>query len=222
VLRLGLPTATELLDPITPQYIADLVCWSAIGARTTESQTHRQMASGFSMALGFKNSTDGSIMTAINAIKAARVPQRFFGVSRDGRASIFTTRGNPHCHIVLRGGKQGPNFDEPHILDAENLLQENRILPAILIDCCHDNSGKDPERAGVILNGTIDTLLKGHTSIIGWMLESNLKGGTQKFPRPRAELEYGVSITDPCLDWESTQKLVLGAYERLAPRFASC
>ena len=222
VLHIGLPTATELLDPITPQYIADLICWSAIGARTTESQTHRQMASGFSMALGFKNSTDGSIMTAINAIKAARVPQRFFGVSREGRASILTTRGNPHCHIVLRGGKHGPNFDEAHICDAENLLRENRILPAILIDCCHDNSGKDPDRAAEILLNTIDVVLKGHTSVIGWMLESNLKAGAQKFPRPRAELEYGVSITDPCMGWESTEKLVLEVYERLAPRFANC
>ena len=144
VIDLGLPTATELLDPITPQYIADLICWSAIGARTTESQTHRQMASGLSMPLGFKNGTDGSIQTAINAIKAACAPQTFLGINEDGQASAVTTRGNPNCHLVLRGGANGPNYAADHVAAAEKLLREAGLFTRIMVDCSHDNSGQEP------------------------------------------------------------------------------
>ena len=146
VLDLGLPTATELLDPITPQYIADLICWSAIGARTTESQTHRQMASGLSMPLGFKNGTDGNLHTAINAIKAASHPQTFLGISHEGQASAVTTRGNPNCHIVLRGGSNGPNYDPESIRSTEAQLTRAGLMPSIMVDCSHENSGKNPDR----------------------------------------------------------------------------
>lgn len=165
VLDLGLPTATELLDPITPQYIADLICWSAIGARTAESQTHRQMASGLSMPLGFKNGTDGSIQTAINAIRAASHPQTFLGINLDGRSSVIVTRGNPNCHVVLRGGTSGPNFSAEHIARTEQLLTAAQLPRAILVDCSHDNSSKKPELQPDVLRATLAQIAAGNTSI---------------------------------------------------------
>jgi 3-deoxy-7-phosphoheptulonate synthase len=215
----GLATATELLDPITPQYIADLVCWSAIGARTTESQTHRQMASGLSMPLGFKNSTDGTIQAAINAIKAASQPQTFLGVSMEGRASAVTTRGNPDCHVVLRGGREGPNYSAAHVEAVESALVAARLRPAVMIDCSHDNSGKRPERQVDVMHSIVEQLVAGRTSIIGAMLESNLEGGSQPFPVPREQLRHGVSITDACLGWAGTEALIREVHTRLAPRF---
>lgn len=221
VLELGLPTATELLDPITPQYIADLICWSAIGARTAESQTHRQMASGLSMPLGFKNGTDGAIQTAINAIRAAAQPHTFLGINLDGAASAIVTKGNPNCHVVLRGGSAGPNFDAAHVARTEALLAKADLPPAILVDCSHDNSGKQASRQPEVLRDLLGQIARGNRSIIGAMLESNLEAGAQPFPRPRAELRRGVSITDPCIGWPETEALIRETHAALAPRFAS-
>lgn len=218
VLDLGLPTATELLDPITPQYIADLVCWSAIGARTTESQTHRQMASGLSMPLGFKNATSGDLKVAINAIKAASQPQTFLGISHQGLASAITTRGNPYCHIILRGGMDGPNYSEGHVEETANLLKKNSLIPAVMIDCSHDNSGKKPERSVEVTREIARQLKDPQSPIIGIMLESNLVGGSQKFPSPQP-LTRGQSITDPCLGWEETEQLLMELHGALSPRF---
>ena len=215
VIDLGMPTATELLDPITPQYIADLICWSAIGARTTESQTHRQMASGLSMPLGFKNGTNGSLVAAVNAIKAATQPQTFLGVSPQGIASAVTTKGNPHCHIILRGGENGPNYDTEHVLTSQTLLEEAGLLPAILIDASHDNSGKDHDRQPEVFRKIIAQRVAGNKHVIGSMLESNLAAGNQKFPQPKEDLLHGVSITDACIDWETTEALVREAAEQL-------
>ncbi len=219
VLDLGLPTATELLDPITPQYIADLICWSAIGARTAESQTHRQMASGLSMPLGFKNGTDGSINTGINAIKAAAQPHTFLGINLDGAASAIVTRGNPDCHIVLRGGTAGPNYSSAHILQTEQLLAKAGLPKAILVDCSHDNSAKQPERQPEVIRELLAQISAGNTSIMGAMIESNLEGGSQPFPQPKENLRYGVSITDACIDWSTTEKSVREIHAALAPRF---
>lgn len=219
VIDIGLPTATELLDPITPQYIADLICWSAIGARTTESQTHRQMASGLSMPLGFKNGTDGNLQSAINAIKAAGQSQTFLGVSVDGRASAVTTRGNPNCHVVLRGGRDGPNYSPTHVAAAEQALSAAKLPRAILVDCSHDNSNKKPERQPEVLRAVVDQITAGRHSVIGAMVESNLEAGSQPFPAPLASLRYGVSITDGCIGWGETEAAVRDAFARLAPRF---
>lgn len=220
VLDLGLPTATELLDPITPQYIADLICWSAVGARTTESQTHRQMASGLSMPLGFKNGTDGTLGAALNAIQAAAQPQIFLGVNLDGAASVIVTRGNPNCHIVLRGGSAGPNYSPAHITDTAAQLAKASLLPSILVDCSHDNSAKKPERQPEVLRALLEQITAGDRSIIGAMIESNLEAGKQPFPQPKEKLRYGVSITDGCIDWPTTEKLVRELHAALAPRFA--
>jgi 3-deoxy-7-phosphoheptulonate synthase len=219
VLDFGLPTATELLDPITPQYIADLICWSAIGARTTESQTHRQMASGLSMPLGFKNGTDGSIQTAINAIKAAGQPQTFLGIDLAGRSSSIATRGNPNCHVVLRGGTGGPNYSPEHIARTEQLLAQAGLPQTILVDCSHDNSAKQPERQPEVMRALLQQIVGGNASIMGAMIESNLGAGSQPFPQPREKLRYGVSITDACIDWPTTAALVREIHAALAPRF---
>jgi 3-deoxy-7-phosphoheptulonate synthase len=218
IIGLGVPTATELLDPITPQYIADLICWSAIGARTTESQTHRQMASGLSMPLGFKNGTDGGIEVAINAIKAASQPQTFLGVNLDGRAAAISTRGNPNCHIVLRGGSNGPNFAASDIAATCGELERNALIPAVMVDCSHANSGKDPERQPEVLAEVVEQS-KSNRKIIGAMIESNLCGGSQPFPKPIDQLRFGVSITDGCIGWEQTESAILAAHAALATRF---
>jgi 3-deoxy-7-phosphoheptulonate synthase len=208
MIELGVPTATELLDPITPQYIADLICWSAIGARTTESQTHRQMASGLSMPLGFKNGTLGNLEPAINAIKAATQPQTFLGVGMDGRASAVTTTGNPDCHIILRGGDSGPNYDAQSVATARELLVKHGLKPAIMIDASHGNCRKDHHLMPAVFEEIVRQRAAGDTSIIGAMLESNLVAGSQKFPQPLDQLVYGQSITDACIDWETTERLL--------------
>jgi len=218
VLDLGLPTATELLDPITPQYIADLVCWSAIGARTAESQTHRQMASGLSMPIGFKNGTDGSVPTAINAIRAASQPQTFLGINLDGGASAVVTAGNPNCHIVLRGGASGPNYAAADIARTEQLLAAAGLCKSILVDCSHDNSAKKPERQPEVMRELLAQIARGNTSIMGSMIESNLVAGSQPFPQPVARLRYGQSITDGCIDWATTEGLIREAHAALARR----
>jgi 3-deoxy-7-phosphoheptulonate synthase len=211
VIDLGTPTATELLDPITPQYIADLICWSSIGARTTESQTHRQMASGLSMPLGFKNSTPGKIEPAINAIKAAREPQTFLGISGDGVASAVTTKGNPDCHIILRGGDGGPNYSPEHVAAAERRLADAGLAQAIVIDCSHGNSYKDANRQPEVLRNIVAQRSHGSRSIVGAMVESNLVAGSQLLPKPAGSLVYGQSVTDACLDWTTTERIVLEA-----------
>ncbi|MFM1749155.1 MAG: Phospho-2-dehydro-3-deoxyheptonate aldolase, Tyr-sensitive [Verrucomicrobiota bacterium] len=219
VIDLGLPTATEFLDPITPQYVADLVCWGAIGARTTESQTHRQMASGLSMPLGFKNGTDGGLQAAMNAIRAASQPQTFLGINLEGSASAVVTRGNCDCHVVLRGGAAGPNYSPQHIAEAEALLAKSGLPRSILVDCSHDNSAKRPELQPDVLRALLDQIAAGNASIMGAMLESNLGAGNQPFPQPREKLRHGVSITDGCIDWATTEALVRELHARLAPRF---
>jgi 3-deoxy-7-phosphoheptulonate synthase len=219
VLDIGLPTATELLDPVTPQYIADLICWSCIGARTTESQTHRQMASGLSMPLGFKNGTDGSLSAGINAIKAAGQPQTFLGIDIAGQAASVTTRGNKSCHIVLRGGAKGPNYSAKDIAETEVLLDKAKLPKSILVDCSHDNSAKQPERQPEVLRALIEQIRAGNTSIMGAMIESNLCAGNQPFPQPKDQLKYGVSITDGCVDWATTEASVRELHAALACRF---
>jgi 3-deoxy-7-phosphoheptulonate synthase len=216
IINLGIPTATELLDPITPQYIADLICWSAIGARTTESQTHRQMASGLSMPLGFKNGTLGNLEPAINAIKAATAPQTFLGVGMDGRASAVTTTGNPDCHIILRGGEGGPNYDAQSVAETREMLIKHGLPTAIMIDASHGNCGKDDKLMPAVFDEIVRQRAAGDTSIIGAMLESNLVAGSQKFPQPPDQLVYGQSITDACIDWETTEKLLTAAAANVA------
>jgi 3-deoxy-7-phosphoheptulonate synthase len=211
VIRLGVPTATELLDPITPQYIADLISWSAIGARTTESQTHRQMASGLSMPIGFKNGTLGNLEPAINAIKAATQPQTFLGVGLDGRASAVTTTGNPDCHIILRGGENGPNYDADHVAATGRMLAKHQLPAAIMIDASHGNCCKDHALMPAVFRDIIRQRAAGDRSIIGAMLESNLVAGAQKFPCPLEQLRHGQSITDACIDWDTTRQLILEA-----------
>ena len=220
VLDLGLPTATELLDPITPQYIADLVCWSAIGARTAESQTHRQMASGLSMPMGFKNGTDGSVQTAINAIRAASQPQTFLGINLDGAASAVVTAGNPNCHIVLRGGSAGPNYSREHVQKTEQALEAAGLIKSILVDCSHDNSKKKPELQPEVMRDLLSQITAGNTSIMGAMIESNLEAGSQPFPQPIYKLRRGVSITDGCIGWDTTEALVRETYASLGKRFS--
>ena len=220
VLDLGLPTATELLDPITPQYIADLICWSAIGARTTESQTHSQMASGLSMPLGFKNGTDGTLGAAINAIKAAAQPQTFLGINIDGSASAIVTRGNANCHIVLRGGTHGSNYSAEQIAATEAQLAKAKLLKSILVDCSHDNSDKNPTLQPAVMRALLSQIIAGNQSIMGAMIESNLEAGKQDFHQPKDKLHYGVSITDGCIDWPTTEALIRETHTALAPRFA--
>ncbi len=215
VLDLGMPTATELLDPITPQYIADLISWSAVGARTTESQTHRQMASGLSMPLGFKNGTFGHISPAINAIKAAMQPQTFLGVSEEGVASAVTTSGNPDCHIILRGGEDGPNYGADDVTETIDGLEAAKLKPAIMIDASHGNCAKDHKRMPDVFREIVRQRVAGQKAIIGAMLESNLVGGNQKFPQPLENLTRGQSITDACIDWDTTEALLREAHATL-------
>ena len=220
LIELGVPTATELLDPITPQYIGDLISWSAIGARTTESQTHRQMASGLSMPLGFKNSIDGSMSAAINAIKAAGQEQTFLGINQDGISSAVTTRGNPYCHLVVRGGSSGPNYGPEFIKDYELQLRNADLIESIMVDASHANSAKNHENQPKVIDSVIEQIKSGNRSIIGAMVESNLHGGNQIFPQPISDLKYGVSITDACIDWDTTVETLERLYNCLAPRFA--
>lgn len=214
ITEMGLPTATEMLDPIVPQYIAGLVCWAAIGARTTESQTHREMASGLSMPVGFKNCTDGDLSTAINAMIAAASPQHFLGIDPQGHTCIVTTTGNPNAHIVLRGGSR-PNYDTVSVNEAGALLAAKGLSRAIMVDCSHDNSRKDYSRQASVWQDVINQRIDGNQSIIGTMLESNLQAGNQKNTGSLDTMDYGVSITDACIDWETTEALIESAHEQL-------
>lgn len=212
---MGLPTATELLDPVIAAYISHLVSWVAIGARTTESQTHRQMTSGLSTPVGFKNGTDGSMKIAINAIQAASYPQSFVGVNDGGQVSIIDTKGNPHAHIVLRGGIKGPNYDEHHIAHAEKMLEEAKVLPKIMVDCSHDNSGKDHSKQHLVLEEVLRQKKAGNQSIFSLMIESNIEEGNQKVGDDKSQLKYGVSITDKCIGWTETEDLLEKLYTEL-------
>ena len=210
--NLGLPCATETLDPITPQYLADLISWSAIGARTTESQTHREMASGLSMPVGFKNGTDGGLNVALNAMNSALQQHHFLGINPEGISSVIQTSGNPHVHLVLRGGNNGPNYDAVSVHIAADALASGGLPKAIMIDCNHANSGKDPSRQELVLRNTIMQIKDGDQSIIGTMIESNINGGNQLI---KPKMKYGVSVTDACLDWENTHRIILDSHTTL-------
>ena len=210
---LGIPVATEALDPLTPQYIGDLIAWTAIGARTSESQTHRELASGLSTPVGFKNATDGSIEVALNAIKAAQSPHHFLGFTEAGLPAVFATAGNPYPHLVLRGGKT-PNHDAASIRVAEEALRKAGLPPSILVDCSHGNSEKQPERQANALRDILAQIEAGNTSIVGFMLESFLEPGSQPFPADPSKLKYGVSITDACIGWDTTEQLLRAAHAR--------
>jgi 3-deoxy-7-phosphoheptulonate synthase len=206
ILEVGLPTSTEALDPISPQYLQDLVSWTAIGARTTESQTHREMASGLSSAVGFKNGTDGGLTVATNALNSVAKPHRFLGINGQGQVSVFTTKGNRYGHIVLRGGSSGPNYDSVHVKLCENALDKACVSRNIMVDCSHANSNKQPELQPLVVENVANQILEGNTSIIGLMIESNLQAGSQSIPADLNALQYGVSITDACIDWATTEQ----------------
>ena len=213
IAELGLPLATEALDPITPQYLQDLMTWSAIGARTTESQTHRELASGLSAAVGFKNGTDGSLAVAVNALKSATNPHRFLGIDGNGRVAVVHTRGNDAAHIVMRGGENGPNYDANAISRCEAALSAAGLAENIMVDCSHANSDKNHERQRLVADAVVDQIVAGNTSIMGLMVESNIGAGNQS--PLGAELAYGVSITDACLGWDDTEDLLLSVAQRL-------
>ena len=211
----GLYSATEFLDPIAPQYFADLVTWAAIGARTTESQTHRQMASGLSMPVGFKNGTDGDPQTAVDALVAARTPQAFLGIDHDGQASIVETKGNQNCHLVMRGGRSGTNFDARSIAVAAEALRKADAPSNIVVDCSHGNSNKDHTRQRIAFEDVLAQRVGGNPDLVGVMLESNINPGAQKLGSDPSTLEYGVSITDACIGWDETVNLLEWAYDEL-------
>ena len=215
VTEMGLPVATEMLDPITPEYLADLLSWGAIGARTTESQTHREMASGLSFPIGFKNGTDGNLQIAIDAMKAALHPHSFLGINRDGLTSILQTTGNPDVHMVLRGGNNKPNYSPEDIAKAEELLGKAGLTPTVMVDCSHGNSEKKYERQPEVMKSVVDQIEAGNRSISGVMIESYLKEGNQPMPKDLSSLAYGVSITDSCISWETTEKTLREAHARL-------
>jgi 3-deoxy-7-phosphoheptulonate synthase len=215
----GLPAATEMLDPISPQYTADLVAWASIGARTVESQTHRQLASGLSMPIGFKNSTDGNLQSAVDAMSAARQPHHFLGMDFEGRTCVIATTGNPDGHLILRGGRAGPNYDPKSVARAMGLLAKAGLGQAVMIDCSHANSRKDPRRQADAWRSAVAQRLAGNARVLGMMLESNLREGAQKIPKDPSkigQLQHGVSVTDACIGWEETESLILEAHATLA------
>ncbi|MBU7586162.1 MAG: 3-deoxy-7-phosphoheptulonate synthase [Nostoc sp. TH1S01] len=212
--ELELPAGTEALDPIIPQYISELITWSAIGARTTESQTHREMSSGLSMPVGFKNGTDGNIQVALNALHSAKSPHNFLGINHKGQVSVFQTRGNPYGHVILRGGNQ-PNYDADNVKLVEQKLKDSNLPPRIVIDCSHGNTNKDYRLQSQVFEDVIQQIVDGNTSIVGMMLESHLYEGNQPLNCKPEELKYGVSVTDKCIGWEETERIILAAYDRL-------
>ena len=215
--RLGLAAGTEMLDPITPQYIADLISWAAIGARTTESQTHREMASGLSMPVGFKNTTDGNLQVAVNAIESSRRPHSFLGINQDGLTAIIRTSGNPDTHVVLRGGRT-PNFDASSIEECGRMLAKAAVEPRLMVDCSHAQTAKDYTKQPAILAALVDQVRAGSKAIMGVMVESNINAGNQPINGGRAALKYGVSITDPCIDWPTTERCLIDAAATLTGR----
>lgn len=214
--EMGMPCATEMLDPITPQYTADLVTWASLGARTTESQTHRQMASGLSMPVGFKNGTDGNLQVAIDAMEAARHPHAFLGIDADGQTCIVNTTGNPDGQLILRGGRSGPNYGPEHIAEARAMLVKRNLEPHILVDCSHANSNKDYRNQPAVMRNVVQQRIDGNHDILGLMIESNLNEGSQPLGADPKALKYGVSITDSCIGWEQTESLLEEACAALA------
>jgi len=206
IAELGLPTATEALDPISPQYLQDTISWSAIGARTTESQTHREMSSGLSVAIGFKNGTDGGLAVAINALKSASAPHSFLGINQEGQVSVIRTKGNPYGHVVLRGGSGKPNYDSVSVALCEKELAKAKLPNNIMVDCSHANSNKDPALQPLVIQDIAHQIMEGNKSIVGLMIESNLNWGNQDIPGDLCQLKYGVSVTDACIDWDTTEK----------------
>ena len=215
VVGMGLPAATEFLDPIVPQYIADLISWAAIGARTTESQTHREMASGLSMPVGLKNSTDGSLQVAIDAMGATRHPHSFLGINEDGVTSVVRTNGNPNAHVVLRGGRAMTNYDAVSIRTAEEKLALEKLPPVLMVDCSHANSSKQFAKQEDVWHSVVDQRVGGTKSLIGIMVESHLHEGNQPIPKKLSDLRYGVSITDSCIGWETTERMLRWGYEAM-------
>ena len=214
IAEMGLPTATEVLDPIIPQYISDLLSWAAVGARTTESQTHRNMVSGLSMPVGFKNGTDGSVEKAVNAIESARNPHSFLGIDEEGRTCILSTGGNDAAHLILRGGNLGPNYYEETVEDAEELFAASKIDPAIVVDCSHANSGKKHQKQFRVLRSVLEQKTR-HSALKGVMIESNLLEGKQSIGTDVDKLVYGLSITDECVGWETTAEMMKFAWQQL-------
>lgn len=221
VADLGLPAATEMLEPITPQYISDLITVASIGARTTESPTHRQMASGLSMPVGYKNGTDGNLVVAINAMQAAQNPHSFLGIDSDGDTCIVHTKGNPWGHLILRGGRSGPNYDADSLQQATDELSSAGLSPRFMVDCSHANSDKDYRKQSIVWNSIVDQRVAGNDTIIGMMLESNLSAGNQSLGSDLSQLKFGVSITDGCIGWEETEALILDAHDKLASAVAT-
>lgn len=218
--EMGLPTGTEALDPICPQYLSDLISWTAIGARTTESQTHREMASGLSTPVGFKNGTDGSLKVAINALQSASKPHSFLGINQNGQCAVIRTGGNRYGHLVLRGGSK-PNYDSVTITLCEQELTAARLPPNIVVDCSHANSSKDPALQPLVMHDCVHQILEGNRSIVGFMIESNLEAGSQPIPDDLTQLRYGVSITDPCVDWATTERMIRDARTKLRDLLAA-
>ncbi len=216
IAELGLPAGTEALDPIMPQYLHDLITWTAIGARTTESQTHREMASGLSTPVGFKNGTDGNIEVAVNAMKSVSSPHRFLGINVDGQSAVIRTRGNDYGHVVLRGGYDGPNYESDQVDACAQQLDAASLAPRIVVDCSHANSNKKPEQQPQVMQACIDQIATGESPIVGLMIESNLEAGNQSIPADLSQLKHGVSITDGCVDWATTEAMITAAAERLA------
>ncbi len=213
--EIGLAAGTEALDPIAPQYLGDLIAWTAIGARTSESQTHREMSSGLSTPVGFKNGTDGSMETAVNAILSASKPHSFLGINMQGRSSVVRTRGNRYGHMVLRGGGGRPNYDTVSVAIAEQALAKAGLPQNVVVDCSHANSYKKPELQPLVMHDVVNQIRLGNRSIVGLMIESNLEAGSQPIPDDLAELKYGCSVTDACIDWPTTEKMVREAYDVL-------
>jgi 3-deoxy-7-phosphoheptulonate synthase len=218
VCEMGLPTATEALDPISPQYLGDLIAWTAIGARTTESQTHREMSSGLSTPVGFKNGTDGDISIAVNAILSSAHPHSFLGINAEGNVSIVRTSGNAYGHVVLRGGDGRPNYDSVSIAIAEQALKKAGLPANLVVDCSHANSYKKPELQPLVMSDVVQQIRHGNKSLVGVMIESNIVGGNQKIPSDLSQLKYGCSVTDGCIDWESTEAMLRAAHAELLQR----
>ena len=215
IVDIGLPTSTEALDPISPQYMQDIISWSAIGARTTESQTHREMSSGLSSAVGFKNGTDGGLTVAVNAMQSVSNPHRFLGINGKGQVSVVETTGNLYGHLVLRGGSNGPNYDSVHVAQCEHALLDGGVTNNIMIDCSHANSNKDPNVQPLVMKDVTHQIMEGNQSIIGVMVESNINAGNQSIPKDLIELKYGVSVTDACIDWATTEIAILEMTDKL-------
>ncbi|RKF20905.1 3-deoxy-7-phosphoheptulonate synthase [Alginatibacterium sediminis] len=220
IAELGLPVATEALDPISPQFLSELFSWAAIGARTTESQTHREMASGLSMPVGFKNGTDGNLGTAINAMQSAASPHRFMGINTQGQVAVLQTQGNPDGHVILRGGKQ-PNYDSVNVALAEQAMERVNLDPCLVVDCSHSNSHKNHELQPLVAQNVVHQINDGNRSIIGIMLESNLHSGAQSSELARDQLKYGVSVTDACIGWNTTTQLISSIHQQLSDKLAA-